>query len=182
MTLSCEPFAAAKARSCRRIHPGHWTFPSTAQHQAWLRPSWFGVEEPTDGSGRARQVVELSVHGRKSVRSGWRRYLEDGFNADVEAILRIVDMAGHYGATSAELSAFSRPWLRRVRKLNAYGARDPPRMTTLTRRSVLQQLWASARTRAEASFLSGIATAQPKKQETANTTPRSAAKTKRAES
>ena len=140
------------------------------------------AEKATGDSKRVRQAVQLTVIRRKVVRSEWRRYLDKESTADVEAILRIVDMTGHYGARSAELSAFLKKMA--AKRMEAERGRGPRLAQDDDFRTAvgLQQLWASARTRAEASFLLGIAAAQAKKQEPASTTTRSAAKTKRTSS
>ena len=68
-------------------------------------------QQPSEqGSGRPRQQLSLTPSGRKAVRTGWRAPLANDSDADLEAIMRVADMAIHYGASPNEIASY----LRRV--------------------------------------------------------------------
>ncbi len=58
-------------------------------------------------TNRPRHVYTLAPSGRELARSGWREYFESGrLPSDLGAVLRLCDIALHYGATHARVSAF----------------------------------------------------------------------------
>jgi DNA-binding PadR family transcriptional regulator len=63
-------------------------------------------QEPEDGSKRIRQILKLTPAGRRVVRKGWRQYFKVELNLDVEAILRVIDIAGHEAVPRGEIIDF----------------------------------------------------------------------------
>lgn len=61
----------------------------------------------TSDSKRPRHVYTVTADGRKQARTGWKQYLEGKSNlVDLDEILRVCDMAGHYNHDRASLAAF----------------------------------------------------------------------------
>ena len=63
-----------------------------------------------DGQGvtkRPRHHYQLTASGRRNAREGWKQYLAGSkIPADLDSILRLVDMANHYGNAGQDLAAF----------------------------------------------------------------------------
>jgi DNA-binding PadR family transcriptional regulator len=62
--------------------------------------------EAEDGTNRVRQILKLTLAGRRIARQAWRRHLDIEANLDVEAILRVVDIAVYRGAVTGEIIDF----------------------------------------------------------------------------
>ena len=58
-------------------------------------------------TNRPRHVYTLTPSGRGLARSGWRAYFESGrLPPDLDSVLRLCDIASHYGATHADVARF----------------------------------------------------------------------------
>jgi DNA-binding PadR family transcriptional regulator len=58
-------------------------------------------------TNRPRHAFTLTAGGRKAVRTGWKsHFIADSTGSDLDSLLRIVDMAAHYGADKKQLKAF----------------------------------------------------------------------------
>jgi DNA-binding MarR family transcriptional regulator len=61
----------------------------------------------TSESSRPRHLYKLTADGMKQARIGWKQYLEGKSNlVDLDEILRVCDMAGHYNHDYADIAAF----------------------------------------------------------------------------
>ncbi len=112
---------------------------------------------PAGSSRRPRHGYELSTAGRKLARSGWIPLLKDRAPADIEAVLRLVDLATHYQTVPADIAAFLE---------TAASERRPPRSLSGTRHGAVQdslglvitrESWDAIRLRAESRYLAGLA-------------------------
>jgi DNA-binding PadR family transcriptional regulator len=64
-------------------------------------------KEEEGTTNRPRHVYTLTLSGRERARNGWREYLHAGrLPSDLDSILRLSDMAAHYGASAAEVARF----------------------------------------------------------------------------
>ena len=58
-------------------------------------------------TNRPRHVYTLTSSGRELARSAWREYSQPGrLPSDLDSVLRLSDMAAHYGAGAAEVARF----------------------------------------------------------------------------
>ncbi len=58
-------------------------------------------------TNRPRHVYTLTSSGRELASSAWREYLQPGrLPSDLDSVLRVSDMAAHYGAGGAEVARF----------------------------------------------------------------------------
>jgi DNA-binding PadR family transcriptional regulator len=62
--------------------------------------------EADDGTMRIRQVLNLTPAGRRVSRKAWRDYFRQDANLDVEAILRVVDIARYEAVPRGEIVEF----------------------------------------------------------------------------
>lgn len=125
-----------------------------------------------DGTKRVRQILKLTPAGRRVMRWGWRQYFDAEVNLDVEAILRVIDLAGHEGARRREIINF----------LNAM-ASQRSRPTEADKHPAegvpgLQEQLAAYRANAESMFLSDLAKSLTRRQKSATTTNRTRTKIK----
>ena len=111
----------------------------------------------TTTSRRPRHCYRITAAGRKLARIGWIGRLQDPAPNDLEAVLRLVDMATHYQAKPADIAAFLADSARNrtsgtpVRQsLLKFDASSQAYLSTL-------QGWNSTRLRAESKFLASLA-------------------------
>ncbi len=77
-------------------------------------------------TNRPRHVYTLAPSGREVARSGWREYFESGrLPSDLDAVLRLCDIALHYGATHARVSALLKNAAQRRATLASRAAAMP---------------------------------------------------------
>jgi DNA-binding PadR family transcriptional regulator len=112
---------------------------------------------PAGSSRRPRHGYELSTAGRKLARSGWIPLLKGRAPADLDAVLRLADLADHYQTELGDVAAFLE---------TAASERRPPRRASGARRGAVQdslglmitrESWDAIRLRAEGRFLAGLA-------------------------
>lgn len=112
-------------------------------------------ETLTPGS-RPRHAFALTTSGRKLARSGWKPLLDSGRSSDdLEAVLRILEMARVNDADPAEIGKFleaaSRTRLESAKAQAKAAAKKPQHYVTVRER------WSRARLQAEAKFLANLA-------------------------
>jgi DNA-binding PadR family transcriptional regulator len=112
--------------------------------------------EAAGTSKRPRHNYQLSALGRTRAQSGWKTYLKSPDQMDLDAVLRVVDMAQHYNAKTIDIVAFLEAAAseRRVSARSGISSRSGS-LSLLTTREV----WNVARLTAEAKFLLGSAKA-----------------------
>ncbi|WP_263367959.1 PadR family transcriptional regulator [Edaphobacter bradus] len=105
---------------------------------------------------RPKHSFALTPAGKKLARSGWKPLFDPGRADDLDAILRIAEMARANGVESAEIREFlersSRTRLEAARTQGDSLAADEPQKYVTTR-----SRWNRARLEAEAKFLAGLA-------------------------
>lgn len=58
-------------------------------------------------TNRPRHAYSLTADGKKAARTGWKIHFNEGnAGSDLDSLLRIVDMAAHYGADKKQLKSF----------------------------------------------------------------------------
>jgi hypothetical protein len=102
---------------------------------------------------RVRQMLKLTPAGRRVARQGWRKLFRKEADLDMEAILRIVDIAAHCGASKREILEF----LDAMASQRS-GSSLPADSNLADGIVALQRQWSAARTKAEAKFLAELAT------------------------
>jgi len=114
--------------------------------------------EVLGGSKRRRHAYQLSAAGRKLARTGWMPLLEDPPSADLDALLRLADLASHYGAKTTDIAslferaATDRTVLSRRAAAGKTKVGAPSLLYVATRNG-----WHSGRMAAEAKFLRSLA-------------------------
>jgi DNA-binding PadR family transcriptional regulator len=105
---------------------------------------------------RPKHSFALTSAGKKLARSGWKAFLEPGRTDDLDAILRIVELARANGTDPAEIRKFlevsSRTRLESARNHGRAAAAEKSQDYTSTRNR-----WNRVRLEAEAKFLAGVA-------------------------
>ena len=62
-------------------------------------------KEEAGMTNRPRHVYTLTSSGRELARNGWREYFQSGrLPSDLDGLLRLSDIASHYGASPAEVA------------------------------------------------------------------------------
>jgi DNA-binding PadR family transcriptional regulator len=119
---------------------------------------------------RPRHELKLSVAGKKLAREGWRGQL-DNFDGDIESVLRLADMASHYGAKSSEISKLlATAASRRPRVARSSSPLTEPQTDDLSIAQT-QARWEQAKSQAETRFLLKLATSAPADKSTRSTKP-----------
>ena len=78
--------------------------PSLRRLTASKLVSW---EEGRAATNRPRHEYRLTASGKAAARTAWKPFFEaDDTPADIDSILRLVDMAAHYGADKRNIRAF----------------------------------------------------------------------------
>jgi DNA-binding PadR family transcriptional regulator len=112
----------------------------------------------TAASKRPRHGYQLSAPGRKLASSGWVPLLKDRPPTDLDAALRLADLANHYGAKVVDIaSLFHRAAKDRVvmsKQASAATVKDG--VASLLYVSTKND-WDASRLTAEAKFLTGLA-------------------------
>ena len=62
--------------------------------------------KPLGASKRPRHSYQLSALGRTRVQNDWKTYLKSPRQIDLDAVLRVADMAKHYNAKTTDIAAF----------------------------------------------------------------------------
>jgi DNA-binding PadR family transcriptional regulator len=64
-------------------------------------------EDGLAATNRPRHEYRLTPEGKKAARSGWKAHFQEtSSGSDLDSLLRIVDMAIHYGADKAKIKSF----------------------------------------------------------------------------
>ncbi len=64
-------------------------------------------EDGENATRRPRYEYRLTAAGRKAARTGWREHFDEvRIASDVDSVLRLVDLAVHYGAKRNEIVVF----------------------------------------------------------------------------
>lgn len=119
------------------------------------------IVQDIDGQvgSRPRHALKLSAAGRRLARTGWKDHLNPSLEADLDSILRLVDMAVFYGAdkdqTVAYLSAMAENRKARARSAAMDYKPESPLLGILG----AQDRWRSIRLKAESTFLFSLAKA-----------------------
>ena len=113
---------------------------------------------PIGSSRRPRHGYQLSALGRKLARSGWIPLLKDRPPTDLDAVLRLADLAGHYGAKMTDVaSLFARAAEDRSLLSKQASARKEKDSVTSLLYVATRGDWEARRLAAEARFLAGLA-------------------------
>jgi DNA-binding PadR family transcriptional regulator len=109
-------------------------------------------------SKRPRHGYRVSAAGRKLARSGWIALLKDPPPSDLDAVLRLADLANHYQADAADIaSLFERAAKDRVLlSKRASAGKDKNGLASLLY-VVTRNDWEAGRLAAEAKFLFSLA-------------------------
>lgn len=130
-------------------------------------------QEADDGTKRVRQMLKLTSTGRRIARKGWRKHLDIKASLDVEAILRIIDIAGHEGARRSEIIEFLKAMASQRSHLPADTNTDIAEGIT-----ALQEQLAVYRANAEAMFLTDLAKSLARRRKSGTSTNRTRTKVK----
>ncbi len=112
---------------------------------------------PVGSSKRPRHWFQLSAAGRKLARGGWVSLLKDQPPSDFDAVLRLADMAQHYGATSADIVTFLETVASGRRSSARSGVSEAHEMRDSLGLVATREAWDVARLKAEAKFIDGLA-------------------------
>jgi DNA-binding PadR family transcriptional regulator len=111
----------------------------------------------TSTSRRPRHCYRITAAGRKLARTGWIDRLKDPAPNDLEAVLRLLDMATHYRADVDDIAGFLKSSARdRTSGLSAKPSRSKPGDTSGAYLSTLRA-WTSTRLQTESRFLAALA-------------------------
>ena len=109
-------------------------------------------------SKRPRNGYQVSAAGRKLARSGWISLLKDPPPADLDALLRLADLASHYGAkVTAIASLFTRSAKDRALLSKRASAGKVKKGVSSLLYLASKNDWDSNRLAAEAKFLLSLA-------------------------
>jgi DNA-binding PadR family transcriptional regulator len=119
-------------------------------------------------TNRPKHEYSLTPAGKEQVRAGWRAHIEtgDGLPADLDALLRLVDMAKHYGAKPGQLASLVKDAAVTRRQMSKRCSLELPRpdaKEAFGYRNIRAKLDA-ARYKAEAEGLSRLASDLDRKQ------------------
>ena len=106
--------------------------------------------KPMGVSKRPRHSYQLSALGRTRVQNDWKTYLKSPRQIDLDAVLRVADMAKHYNAKTTDIAAFlvTAASERQMSARSGGSASDG----SLTLKA-LREAWDVVRLKAEAKFL-----------------------------
>jgi len=107
---------------------------------------------------RPRHELKLSAAGKKLAREGWRTQL-DTLDGDIEAVLRLVDMASHYGAKPSEISKLLVTAASRRPRVAWSSSPTRDAQTDTSAIAAAQARWELAKSQAETRFLLKLANA-----------------------
>jgi len=107
---------------------------------------------------RPRHELKLSVAGKKLAREGWRTQL-DNLDGDIESVLRLVDIASHYGAKPSEISKLLVTAASRRPRVARSGSPTRDAQTDTLAIAAAQARWELAKSQAETRFLLKLASA-----------------------
>lgn len=123
-----------------------------------LEEAGFVRKTGVEGAGkRPRHGYQVSAAGRQLARSAWKAHLKSTSHLDLDAVIRVADMARHYDGSAAKIASFL--------DAAALERRSPSRLrisnTNETGHSfehvTMQGVWNVFRLKAEMKFLAGLA-------------------------
>jgi DNA-binding PadR family transcriptional regulator len=112
--------------------------------------------EATGASKRPRHTYQLSAAGRTQAQDGWKTYLKAPGQIDLDAVLRVVDMARHYKAKKADIVEFLEITVSERRMPAKSRFSDPNRRSSSLGYTQQLAAWNTARSKAEANFLAAL--------------------------
>ena len=113
--------------------------------------------EATGASKRPRHTYQLSAVGRTQAQNGWKTHLKSPDHMDLDAVLRVADMAQYYKARNADIVEFLEIILSERRVPPRARSSDPDRKSGLLGYTQQLTAWNRARSKAEAKFLAALA-------------------------
>jgi DNA-binding PadR family transcriptional regulator len=120
-----------------------------------------GLVRKTEATGtikRPRNGYKLSAAGRKLACAGWIPALKDPPPADLDALLRLADLASHYGAKTTDIASFLERAARNRALLSKRASVGKVKKGVGSLLYVASKNdWDSARLVAEAKFLTALA-------------------------
>ena len=113
-------------------------------------------EEAIGTSKRPRHTYQLSGTGRTKAREGWKKYLKTHDQMDLDAVLRVTDMAQHYNSKVADVVGFLEALIleRKMPRRSSLVKSDRTKVA-LGYKSVLVA-WNAERLKSEAKFLATL--------------------------
>ena len=106
--------------------------------------------ESSGASKRPRHSYQLSALGRTRAQNGWKTHLKSPNQMDLDAVLRVADMAQYYNAKRIDIVAF----LEAAASERLVSARSGISAPSVSLSIVAtREVWNVARLKAEASFL-----------------------------
>jgi hypothetical protein len=105
---------------------------------------------------RPRHDLKLSAAGKKFAREGWRSQL-DNLDGDTELVLRLADMASHYGAKPSEISKLLLTAASRRSRMARSNSATRDAQTDSLAIAAVQSRWEQAKSQAETRFLLRLA-------------------------
>lgn len=131
-------------------------------------------QEAEEDTKRIRQILKLTPAGRRVVRKGWRQHFDVEVNLDVEAILRVIDIAADEAAPRGDIIDF-------LKAMSSQRNRLPADTDKGIGEGIvgLQEQLVAYRTRAEAMFLRDLAKSLTRRLKSATSTNRTQTKVKR---
>jgi DNA-binding PadR family transcriptional regulator len=123
-------------------------------------------KEAVGAGKRPRHNYQLSAAGRTRAQKDWKIYLNTLNPMDLDAVLRVADMARYYNAKTADIADFLRGAVaERIARGISRRSDSDGRRSSLTHMTTLIA-WNRARLKAEAKFLAALA--KPAKSTTAS--------------
>jgi len=113
--------------------------------------------EATGASKRPRHTYQLSAAGRTHAQNGWKTHMKSPDQMDLDAVLRVADMAQHYNARKADIAEFFEIVVSERRGPARSRFSDPDRKSDSLGYTQQLAAWSSARSKAEARFLAALA-------------------------
>jgi DNA-binding PadR family transcriptional regulator len=111
----------------------------------------------TGQSKRPRHSYQLSAAGRNRAQDGWKMYLKTPNQMDLDAVLRVVDMAQYYNATTANMVEFFEAVVLERRVPGRLGILDSDVKSSSFGHMATLRAWSATRLKAEAKFLAALA-------------------------
>jgi DNA-binding PadR family transcriptional regulator len=108
-------------------------------------------------SKRPRHSFQLSAAGRTRARNGWKACLNAPNQMDIDAVLRVADMAQYYNARTADMVEFFEAVVLERRVPGRFRILDSDGKSSSLGHMPTRRAWNAARLKAEAKFLAALA-------------------------
>jgi DNA-binding PadR family transcriptional regulator len=112
--------------------------------------------DDTGTSKRPRHSYQLSAKGRTEVKTGWMKCLKTTKQLDLDAILRVVDMAEHYNAKTTEILLFLKRVVSERQASTKSAFHKSEGESESFAHMAISTAWNVARLKAEAKFLADL--------------------------